>query len=317
MLLVEQQNHFSELLVGLTFVDPRMLPNVRRALYDFRGRALRELDPNQQNLFMIRKPSGSGAPWVLQVTARITGEDKQEYVGHRAMYDQMVLDTAGIVELVATDAWLVDLNAIEELLRHIRIIQLRGGKHAGPAALPGVIEEQLSARGFDDYDAVADAIEACIVRAALEHPEIYIDATCRGLQLLLAILTNRAPAEVSGHQPEEGTEDFRHGVANVYQKLYHAPTPQFLLGDFEVNSNHAQGYPLEELRPMLDKLREQGWYLTHVSDDAARIVEQIVRIDANGRITAIARQFHPERMNTSAGQEYRNWNKHQMQRALA
>lgn len=244
---------------------------------------------------------------VLANTARIIN-DKAVLVGH-LNYDKVLPKNSWALWLPVTQAWSDNLNLVADLAVQFQVIQIKGGKHVGRgAALNGILNGD-SAENDGGYDLEADRIDIALIKVALDHPEIFLDATCRGLQLVLAYLTQVLPDEISNHRSNI-EEPIYHSIHNVVSELYGegAPRVLFNLQEMNVNSYHNQGYYLETVKPFLADWRNRyGIYVTHVSADG--IVEMMVRLNSRGKITALIKQFHIEKMTGIDGKKMQELNR--------
>ena len=316
--MVGRSEHLAstDLLSIIPTVEPLPIPGFTR-YPGFRGI---ELTPElEQQLFLLRPLNQVDGHRkgikVLGDTARIIDGDR-ELIGHLANYD-LVLPDSLIAELPVTQAWFENLDLVAKLAAKQQVIQIRGGKHVGRAVVPGVLLASPSAQTDGGYDDRGDQIDVALILAALKNPNIFLDATCRGFQLVFLFFFQQPPEEISGHRAKQGDPEARQFIFNIVEELYgpNAPGALATIQNLEVNSYHHQGYRLETLYPFLDQLkRRHGIYITHVSPDG--ILEMAVRLN-RGRITAILKQFHPEKMvGNPVGDVIIDWEKQAIRRAV-
>ncbi|HNS65737.1 MAG TPA: gamma-glutamyl-gamma-aminobutyrate hydrolase family protein, partial [Candidatus Woesebacteria bacterium] len=275
----------------------------------------------EEQLFLLRPPSEEATNRrgirVLADTSRIIDGERQ-LIGHLANYDEVLPDGAQIFELPVTRAWGNNLELVSHLARQHRVIQIRGGKHVGQSIAPLGLLDNSSAHIDGDYDDRADQIDLKLIQTALDHPEIFLDATCRGFQLVLAHLLGLLPEEVPNHRSAPGDPATIHQITNVVKKLYgpHAPVALRTLHQFDVNSYHMQGFRLEMIEPHLDVLKENGFYVTHVSQED-EVVEMLFRLNKRGEVSGLLKQFHPEKMKGNpVGDLFIAWQKEAIRRAV-
>lgn len=271
------------------------------------------LDPALDKQIFLLLPFGRealslGKIRVLANTARIV-DDNRVLVGHLMSYEKVLPKNSQVLWLPVTQAWGDNLDLVGELAVQFQVIQIKGGKHVGRGVVPNGTLNGESAENDGGYDDGADKIDLALIVAALNHPEIFLDATCRGLQLVLAHLTQILPEEIPNHRSNT-EEPIYHPIHNVVSELYGEGVPRVLyqLHEMNVNSYHNQGYRLETIKPFLAEWRNKyGIYVTHVSADG--IVELMVRVDNRGRITALIKQFHIEKMGGIDGQKMQELNR--------
>ncbi|MBP9781721.1 gamma-glutamyl-gamma-aminobutyrate hydrolase family protein [Candidatus Woesebacteria bacterium] len=253
---------------------------------------------------------------VLADTSRIIDGDRA-LIGHLANYDLLLPDSAQIFELPVNQGWSNQLQLVSEVADQFDAIMIRGGKHVGRVVVPGSLAASPSAQTDGGYDDRGDQIDVALILAVLKNPNIFLDATCRGFQLVFSILTQQPPEEISGHRAKQGDPEARHFISNIVEELYgpNAPGALATIQNLEVNSYHHQGYRLETLYPFLDQLkRHHGIYITHVSPDG--MVEMAARVN-RGEITAILKQFHLEKMKGNpVGNLVIDWQKEATRRAV-
>lgn len=282
-----------------------------------------EMNPAlDDQLFLLQpasnQPTNRRGIRVLADTSRINTEGKKELIGHLSNYDLVLPESSLITELPVTKAWFKNLKLVANIAIQHQVIQIRGGKHVSPAVIPGESSLSPTAQIDGGYDDRGDQIDVALILAALKNPNLFLDATCRGFQLVFSILTEQLPEEIEGHRAKQGSPETKHFIYNRAEELYGPNIPGALttIQNFEVNSYHHQGYRLETLEPYLDKLkRNHGIYVTHVSPDG--MVEMAVRLN-RGRITAILKQFHPEKMaGNPVGDVVIDWEKDAKRRAVS
>lgn len=288
---------YKDILSGIPILESRPIEGFTK-YPDFRGTII---SPDlEEQLFLLRSPSEEATNRrgirVLADTSRIVDGERQ-LIGHLANYDKVLPDSAQIFELPVTRAWGNNLELVSHLARQHRLIQIRGGKHVGQSIVPLGLLDNSSAYIDGDYDDRADQIDLKLIQTALDHPEIFLDATCRGFQLVLAHLFGLLPEEVPNHRSSPGKPATIHRITNVVKKLYgpHAPVALRTLHQFDVNSYHMQGFRLEMIEPHLDILKENGFYVTHVSQED-EVVEMLLRLNKRGEVNGFLKQFHPEKM---------------------
>lgn len=298
-----EQLTYSDLLSKVPTVESLPVPGFTR-YPSFRGIVLTpELD---HQLFLLQPSSqvvvNQKEINVLADTARIIDEQADNknriLIGHLANYYLVLPKDSRVLEMPVTQAWFNNLELVAKLAARQDAIQIRGGRHVGRSVVPTGILNSSSAHIDGDYDERADQIDLVLIKTALDHPEIFLDATCRGFQLVMAFLLNKLPEEIPNHRSAPGEPETRHRVRNVVTELYgpYAPGALLTLQNFVVNSYHMQGFLLKAMMPYLDFLREvYGIYITHVSEDG--VVELAIRIDATGEATGLLKQFHPEKMD--------------------
>ena len=308
---------YKDILSGIPVLESRPIPGFTKYA-GFRG--IEMDDVLEEARFLLRPTDNlvnnrSGIR-VLADTSRII-DGERELIGHLSNYDVLLPDSAQVFELPVTRAWFENLDLVTELAAQQDVIQIRGGKHVGRAVVPGKPPKSPSAQIDGGYDDIGDQIDVALILAALKNPNIFLDATCRGFQLVFSILTQQLPEEIEGHRAKQGSPEARHFITNIAEKLYGPNIPGALttIQHLEVNSYHHQGYRLETLYPFLDDLkRRHGIYITHVSLDG--MVEMAVRLN-RGRISAILKQFHPEKMKgNTVGDRVINWQKEATRRAV-
>lgn len=241
---------------------------------------------------------------VLQNTAHIGN-----HIGHMAVYDSLVPASANLREIPSLKSWLTAKVELVTLLKSFDAIMFRGGRHVGPHFLSR-IKEDPSATQFHGYDAVADELDARLLRYALDEDQLFIHGICRGFEQVIASITELPPQSVVGHAPLSPSQEMLiHPVENVFAKLYGFASPVKLPIISQVNSFHQQGYTLEYLRPQLPRLAHSGWFVTHVHPKD-QTVEMLIRLNSTDtQITGLATQFHPERLQTMEGEMFRQFSR--------
>lgn len=272
-------------------------------------------DKNARGLYLLRqetKEKKRGQFLVIQNTARLEigpAGKKRPYIGHMKMYQDLVAQGASVNMLPVNEEWLSNCEMLEEVVFQADIVVLCGGKHLGPKFLSS-IQADPTASQFGNYDDVADALDNQFVSIALQHPEVFVIAVCRGFEEIVATLTQLPPRPIKNHAPTPPSEEMvMHPVKNVFKRLYGCDCPITLPHISQVNSYHQQGYPLASLD--LKELSEKGWFVTHISP-TDEVVEMMVRLDLSRLetpITAITTQFHPERLDSAEGAAFRKWSR--------
>lgn len=311
-----ERTSYKDILSGIPVLESQPIPGFTKYA-GFRGIEMNNV--LERSRFLLRPtdnlPNNRTGIRVLADTSRII-DGERELVGHLANYDELFPDSAQILELPVNQFWLKNLDLVTELATQQDVIQIRGGKHVGRAVVPGELSLSPSAQIDGGYDDIGDQIDVALILAALKNPNIFLDATCRGFQLVFSVLTQQLPEEIEGHRAKQGSPEARHTITNIAEKLYGPNIPGALttIQHLEVNSYHHQGYLLETLYPFLDQLkRRHGIYITHVSPDG--MVEMAVRYI--GGITAILKQFHPEKMKGNpVGDLFIAWQKEATRRAV-
>lgn len=318
--MIRRSEHagYKDILPGIPVLESRPIPGFTKYA-EFRGIEMN--DVLERSRFLLRPTENlmnnrSGIR-VLADTSRIT-DGKRQLIGHLANYDEVLPESAQIFELPVTRAWGNNLELVSHLARQHRVIQIRGGKHVGQSIVPLGLLDNSSAYIDGDYDDRADQIDLKLIQTALDHPEIFLDATCRGFQLVLAHLLGLLPEEVPNHRSAPGEPVTFHRVTNVVSKLYgqNAPVALSKLYHFDVNSYHMQGFRLEMIEPHLDVLKENGFYVTHVSQED-EAVEMLFRLNKRGEVSGLLKQFHPEKMKGNpVGDLFIAWQKEAIRRAV-
>lgn len=266
------------------------------ALPGFRGIVLSSM--LDQQLFLMQpdfgRSDGRRGPRVLRGTARISNGE-QVLIGHMANYDRLLPVESQMVELPVNRAWAERLNLVAALAETQQVIMIPGGKHLSQRIVPAGIINGVSAHLDGGHDETADLIDATLLTVALSRPEIFLDATCRGFQMALALLTQQLPIEIAGHRAPDGAPATQHRIHNFATSLYGDSLPSVLrhLPSFQTNSYHKQGFSFQMLQSHLERLRlDHGIYVTHFAEDG--IAELTFQIQ-NGRIVGMFKQFHLEK----------------------
>ncbi|MCA9372558.1 gamma-glutamyl-gamma-aminobutyrate hydrolase family protein [Candidatus Woesebacteria bacterium] len=266
------------------------------ALPGFRGIVL---TPDlEEQLFLLQPKFGhlgsGGGARILKGTARVTSRDR-DFIGHMQNYDCLLPATGRLLELPVTRAWAKRLNLVAALVATQQVILIPGGKHLSQSVVPTSLIDCTSAQVDGGYDEIADLIDATLLRVALLQPEIFLDVTCRGFQMVFAHLTQQLPMEIAHHRAPDGTPVVHHWIHNIAGRLYGEQLPQVLrdLPSFETNSYHKQGYSFQMLQPHLERSKlEHGIYVTHFAEDGtAELAFQI----QDGKIVGMFKQFHLEK----------------------
>ena len=86
------------------------------------------------------------------------------------------------------------------------------GKHLSQSVVPTSLIDCTSAQVDGGYDEIVDLIDATLLRVALLQPEIFLDVTCRGFQMVFAHLTQQLPMEIAHHRAPDGTPVVHHWI---------------------------------------------------------------------------------------------------------
>lgn len=318
--MVGRSEHAShkDILSGIPILESQPIEGFTR-YPGFRGIEMNSV--SEQARFLLRPKenlvNNQTGIRVLADTSRII-DGERHLIGHLSNYDVLLPDSTQIFELPVNQGWSNQLQLVSEVANQFDAIMIRGGKHVGRVVVPGSLSASSSAQIDGGYDDLGDQIDVALIIAALENPNIFLDATCRGFQLVFSILTEKLPEEIENHRAKQGSPEARHFITNIAEELYGPNIPGALktIQHLEVNSYHHQGYQLETLYPFLDQLkRRHGIYITHVSPDG--IAEIAVRLNRGG-ITAILKQFHPEKMmGNPVGDVIIDWEKQAIRRAIS